>query len=157
MSAVSSPRPHAAGRTHPAPVEPSFKTQAGVWIDHRKAVVVVITGKEHSIHTVVSNAERHVRFSGGSHDGASLPSPGGSGEDTRERRFEGELDVYYEEVAGRLRDAEAIWIIGPGEAKGELRKLLEYEGAGARILGVESADKLSDPQVAARIRELFAA
>jgi len=129
-------------------------TRAGLWIDHRKAVIVTVSGEEERTELVKSNADKHVHYSGGS--GGPRGSREGSGEDTRERHFEGQLDKYYEDVIVRIRDAEAILIFGPGEAKGELRTHLEHAGFGARIVGVEAVDKMTDRQIAAKVRERLA-
>jgi hypothetical protein len=131
-------------------------TQAGLWIDHRKAVVVTVSGEGDATRIIESNAERHVRYSGGAPSGASHESQPGTAEDTRERHFAGELDAYYDEVIACIRDAEAILIFGPGEAKGELKTRLERGGLGARIVGVETVDKLTDRQIAAKVRERLA-
>ena len=40
--------------------------------------------------------------------------------------------------------------MGPGEAKGELKARLERRGLGARIVGVETVDKMTDRQIAAK-------
>lgn len=129
-------------------------TQAGLWIDHRKAVIVTISREGDTTELVESDVEKHVRYSGGS--GGSRGSREGAGEDTRERHFEGQLDKYYDDVIARIRDAEAILIFGPGEAKGELKTHLERAGFGARIVGVETVDKMTDRQIAAKAREHFA-
>ena len=129
-------------------------TQAGLWIDHRKAVIVTISGESETTDVVESSVDKHVRYSGGS--GGSHGSRAGGGEAGRERHFESQLDKYYEDVIGRIRDAEAILIFGPGEAKGELKTHLERAGFGARIVGVETVDKMTDRQIAAKAREHFA-
>ena len=54
-----------------------------------------------------------------------------------------------------MRDAEEILILGPGEAKGELKKRLARENLGGRIVGIEAADKMTDPQIVAKVREHF--
>ena len=46
-------------------------------------------------------------------------------------------------------------MLGPGEAKHEFDKRLREEGLGERIVAVETTDKLTDHQVAARARERF--
>ena len=46
--------------------------------------------------------------------------------------------------------------MGPGEAKGELWERLTRQGLQARIVGVEAADKMTDRQIAALVRERFA-
>ena len=47
-------------------------------------------------------------------------------------------------------------IFGPGEARGELRARLEHAGLAPRIVGVDTVDKMTDRQVAAKVREHFA-
>ena len=129
-------------------------THVGLWIDHRKAVIVTVSDAGETTKLVESNVGKHVRYSGGS--GGSRGSREGAGEDTRERRFEGQLSKYYDDVIACIRDADAILILGPGEAKGELKTHLERAGFGARIVGVETVDKMTDRQIAAKARERFA-
>lgn len=50
---------------------------------------------------------------------------------------------------------ESILIIGPGEAKGELVKRLEADDIGGRIVGIETVDKMTDRQIAERVRQQF--
>jgi hypothetical protein len=130
--------------------------QAGLWIDHRKAVIVMVSDEGEDTRLVESNVERHVRYSGGAHSGTSHESEPGTAEDTRERHFAGQLSTYYDEVIACIRDAEAILITGPGEAKAELKARLERSGLGARIVGVETVDKMTDRQIAAKVREYMA-
>lgn len=122
--------------------------ELGVWIDHRKAVIAILAGKaEEEIVQVTSNMEKHVRYSGA--------APEDSAEDQRDQRFTGHLKKYYDEVIRRIRNADAILILGPGEAKTELEERLGHEGLGGRVVGIETADKMTDRQVAARVRERF--
>jgi hypothetical protein len=46
-----------------------------------------------------------------------------------------------------------VQIFGPGEAKGELKKRLESKGFKGHILAVETVDKMTDRQIAAKVRE----
>jgi CO dehydrogenase/acetyl-CoA synthase epsilon subunit len=77
-------------------------------------------------------------------------------DDSRQRAFTRELDIYYDAVIACLRDAESILILGPGEAKDELRKRLEKNKLGGRIEGVGTADKMTDRQIELKVREFFA-
>ena len=54
-----------------------------------------------------------------------------------------------------IRDAESILIFGPGEAKGELKQRLETNNLGGRIVGIETVDKMTDRQIAAKVRQHF--
>jgi len=54
-----------------------------------------------------------------------------------------------------LRDAESILIFGPGEAKGELQRRLKRNNLGGRSVGIETVDKMTDRQIAAKVRQHF--
>lgn len=129
-----------------------MKTHAGLWVDHRKAIVVTVSDKGETTQRVESEVAKHVRYSGGSGPSGSRE---GAGEDTRERHHEGELARYYDEIVARVRNAEGILIFGPGEARMELKAHLERAGLAARIVGVEAADKMTDRQIVAKVRERF--
>jgi hypothetical protein len=119
---------------------------AGLWIDHRKAVIVIITDAGWETLEITSNMEKHTRFTGGT------ASQDGSTEDVRDRQFGNHLNRFYAAVIAVIRDADKIQIYGPGEAKGELLKRLEREGLKERILIIETADKLTNRQVVAKVR-----
>jgi len=124
-----------------------MKKDVGLWIDHQKTVVVTITGKIEKTTQIASRVEKHVRYAGGAE--GSVP------EDQVDRRFLDHLRSYYDEVIAAIRDADSILIMGPGEAKGELVKRLGSGNLGKRIVGVETVDKMTDPQIAARVRHQF--
>ena len=126
-----------------------MKKQIGLWIDHRKAIIVIITEDGEEIKKIASNMEKHIRFSKGN------GSEQGSSEDVRDRQFGNHLNTYYDQVIAEIRDAESIQIFGPGEAKGELEKRLEHEGLKERVFTVETVDKMTDRQIAAKVREHF--
>lgn len=126
-----------------------MKNKVGLWIDHRKAMIVIVMDEGEKIQEVVSGMEKHVRFSGGASD------EDGDTEDVRDRQFDNHLNHYYDEVIAFLREAESIQIFGPGEAKGELAARLEKEGLKGRIVEIETADKMTDRQIAAKVREHF--
>ena len=123
-----------------------MKKEIGLWIDHRKAVVVIIRGDGEEVKEITSHMEKHVRFSGrASEDGAS--------EDVRDRQYENHLNSFYDSVVAVIRDGDSVQIFGPGEAKGELKKRLEREGFKGIILDVQTVDKMTDRQIAAKVRE----
>jgi stalled ribosome rescue protein Dom34 len=124
-----------------------MKSEVGVWIDHRKAVIASVAGKDEEIRQVTSNMEKHVRYSGAAQED--------SAEDQRDRRFTGHLNKYYDQVIACIRTADSILILGPGEAKTELEQRLEAEALGTRIVGIETVDKMTDRQIAARVRQRF--
>ena len=73
----------------------------------------------------------------------------------QDRQTTNSLERYYDDINGYIRDADSILIFGPGEAKGELEKRLKSKNLNHGIVSVETTDKLTDPQIAAKVREYF--
>jgi hypothetical protein len=81
-----------------------MKKYTGIWVDHKKAVIVTKKQQERS----------------------------------------------YEE------DADKILIMGPGEAKLELKKEIEKSKALIpKIVGVHTSDKMTNNQIAAKVKSYF--
>jgi len=131
-------------------------TKVGLWIDHRKAIVVAVTDKGAEIGLIISAIEKQARRSLSSRSKGPYEPQQVPADDSRQRAFTGHLNIYYDAVIASLRDAESILIFGPGEAKGELKKRLKKINLGGRIVGVETVDKMTDRQIAAKVRRHFA-
>ena len=119
-----------------------MKSNAGVWIDHREAVIVVLSETGETTSRILSNIVKP-------HDQEAPP------DDIRERAHKEHLSRYYEEVITFLHDAGAILIIGPGEAKAELKKRFETHKSETRAIEMETSDNMSEPQIAALVRRRF--
>ena len=128
---------------------------AGVWIDHHRAVVVLMTDNGEEIKTIKSNADRPFASAGGAGSKQPERPTGYQSEDKQERKFMDQLDTYYDEVLKCLRDANSVLILGPGEAKGEFKKYLNTKKFPVLAADVETADKMTDRQIAASVREHF--
>ena len=133
-----------------------MRSKVGLWIDHRKAIVVRVTNKGEETGLVISNVERQLRRSGdsplkGPYESRQVPA-----DDIQQRVRTAHLGSYYDAVIASLGDAESILIFGPGEAKGELKKRLKKNDLGERIAAVETVDKMTDRQIAAKVRRHFA-
>lgn len=132
-----------------------MKDKAGVWIDHRKAVIVLVTPTGEHSSVIVSKVEKHPERSGDSPLGASYESRQVPRDDSRQRALTGHLNIYYDAVIAALRNAGSLFIFGPGEAKGELKKRLVKNKLGGRVAGVETVDKMTDRQIAGKVHEYF--
>jgi hypothetical protein len=132
-----------------------MKTKVGLWIDHRKANIVTVTDQGDEMGLIVSKVEKQPRRSGdsplkGSYEPLQVPAS-----DSLQKTLTGHLNIYYNAVIASIRDAESILIFGPGEAKGELKERLERSGLGGHIVGVETADNMTDRQISAKVRQHF--
>jgi hypothetical protein len=132
-----------------------MKTKAGVWIDHRKAVVVQISDKGEETRQINSDVEKP--FASAVHSDSQRPDrqQGFLPESTQEHTFMNQLNTFYDAVLTSLRGADSVLIIGPGEAKGEFQKRLKSKKFPAHLVELEAADKMTDRQIAALVREHF--
>jgi hypothetical protein len=130
-------------------------TKAGLWLDHRKAVIVVIADKGEETKLIISKGEKQLRRSGDSPLNGPYESQLVPADDSREARLTGISNIYYDAVIACIRDAESILIFGPGEAKRALKKRIEKAKQGGRIVGIETVDKMTGRQIAAKVRQYF--
>jgi hypothetical protein len=131
-----------------------MKTKSGLWIDHHAAVIVELFDTEVQIRRIKSHVEKQLRRSCEPGEG-SFPAQEVPADDVREREYQGELARYYDEVISHLGAVEEIFIFGPGEAKGELRKRFARVKNGAQVISVEAADQMTEPQIVAQVRQHF--
>jgi len=132
-----------------------MRTKTGLWIDHRKAIIVAVTDKGEETTLVISKVDKQPGRSGGIRSTTPYESQQVPADDSRQKKLTGKLNIYYDAVVACIRDAESILIFGPGEAKGELQKRLKRDKLGGRIVGIESIDKMTDRQIAAKVRRFF--
>jgi hypothetical protein len=141
--------------TKTAPIPTS--SNAGVWIDHRKAQIVGLAAEGETARLILSNVEKHPERGGdspmqGAYEARQVPA-----DDRRQRALTGELNIYYDAVIEALRDYDRVLVFGPGEAKGELHARLLKKQQGGRVADVETTDQMTDRQVAAKVRAYFGA
>lgn len=130
-------------------------TNAGIWIDHHKAIVVLLTDGVETIATILSDTDATSAPETLHNDRNAHTRNDFIAEDKRERKAMIHFIKHYDEVIARLHNADAIFIMGPGEAKGEFSKRIEGMSLKGRVSHIEAADKMSDRQVAAHVREVF--
>ncbi len=117
----------------------------GLWVDHRKALIVTITDQGEDVKQVFSGIQKHARVSGKTPLEASR-------QDMVDRQFENQVQKFYADIIPHLQQAQSIQIYGPGEAKKELEARLEKAGFRGQIIETKTMDKMTDRQVVAEIR-----
>jgi hypothetical protein len=129
--------------------------QAGVWIDHRQAVIVALAPSGERLTRILSNVEKHPERSGdspmkGDYEAAQVPA-----DDKRQRALTGDLARYYDAVAAALHGAASVILFGPGEAKTELHRRMTTQKSPVHVAAVQTEDKMTDAQIAAKVRVHF--
>ena len=134
----------------------NMKLIAGLWIDHREAIIVTLTGSGEEIKHLHSAVEKQLRREGEPANGA-FEAQQAPADDSRQREYTGHLAHYYDAIIKHLHDAGSILIFGPGEAKGELKKQFEKHDnpTAPRVITLETTDKLTEPQILAKVRHHF--
>ncbi len=132
-----------------------MKRQVGVWIDHRKACIVIVTPQGEHMALVIAHVESQPRREGdspmkGSYEPLQVPA-----DDRRQRALSKHRNLYYDAVVAAMQNADAFYLLGPGEAKVELKKRLAKAKLAARIASIETADKMTDRQIIAKVRKFF--
>jgi hypothetical protein len=129
-----------------------MSVKAGVWIDHKQAIVVLITDANQEIKKISSGIKRPVR----SRSNNPYTPNDFVAEDRLERKFDSHLKDFYDQVIACLRGSEALLILGPGEAKGEFHKRIKNKKLRGLVIELKTADKMTDRQLAAKVTQHFA-
>ena len=130
-------------------------TKAGVWIDHKKAIVVLFTDAGPVIKKIAFDVGQSVRPAGTSRTKKQYTPDDFVAEDTLERKVENVRKLYFDDVIAAIRGADALLILGPGEAKGEFSKHIKTKKIRGVAVELETADKMTDRQVAAKVKQHF--
>jgi stalled ribosome rescue protein Dom34 len=134
----------------------AMATKAGVWIDDKQAIVVLITDAGQQIKKFQSVLEQPARPTSGSRSKNKYTPNDFIAENRRERKLVGSRTKVYDEVLACLRGVDSLLILGPGEAKGEFSKHIKKKLRGVTV-ELETTDKLTERQLAAKVSKYFTA
>ncbi|MFG0273984.1 MAG: hypothetical protein ACF8QF_02890 [Phycisphaerales bacterium] len=133
-----------------------YDATLAIWIDHREAKIIDLSGDEARITRIESDADEVPRSFG--HVGNQPAHHGFAGDkekhaDHRRRR---QLEQFYAKVAEQARSAangSGLVVLGPGMARKEFEKIAS--GLADRIRHNEGVDaNLTEAQVVAKARDL---
>lgn len=131
------------------------KYVVGIWVDHEKAFIVAIRADTETLTRIDSNVEGHVRLAGGSRSATIYGPRDVASEQKIDRRREHHLREYYQKIVEAIDNAREILIFGPGEAKRELEKEIRKSKELSVKIVIETADKMTERQIAAKVRKCF--
>jgi stalled ribosome rescue protein Dom34 len=130
--------------------------KAGVWINHRQAVVVLITDAGQETKKIAFDIGQPVRSAGKSSSKKKYTPNDFVAEDRLGRKVENDRKDYYNDVIACIKSADSLLILGPGEAKGELSKHIKAKKVRGVVVELETTDKMTDRQIAAKVQQHFA-
>jgi hypothetical protein len=136
-------------------METKIKKEVGVWIDNRRAVIVTIKNEISAIQEIRSNMDKQTRVSSTPHSKVKKDAEKSTPKKMEDQQVGNPLGRYYEGVISFIRDADAIWIFGPGQIKRELEKSLRLAELGNYIVGVATVGKMTDAQITAKVSSRY--
>lgn len=127
--------------------------QFGLWIDHKQAYL--IRNGASKVEVIPSNVKPRMRFTGGTRIGGAY-SQNLDSELRHNDHYKLQLEKFYTQIIKTLHNADKIFIMGPGEAKLELKKAIQkHNSLRSRLVKVEPADKMTVNQMLAHVRLFF--
>ena len=131
-------------------------SKAGVWIDHKQAIVILITDTGPEIKKFDSVIKQPVQPVISSRSENKFTSHDFIADDRREQKLVNGRKKMYDEVLACIRGADSLLVLGPGEAKGEFNKHITSKKLRGVTVELETSFKMSDRQIAAKVGEHFA-
>ena len=127
--------------------------KVGIWIDHRTAVVVTIEDGEESIKTIEGEADRQPKAAGRTGNPTKWGPQAPINEHRIEENYRHQVVLFYKEVIKSIGKADQLLVMGPAQAKREFAEELKKVADLRQVpLKVETVDKMTNPQVAAKVR-----
>jgi hypothetical protein len=125
----------------------------GIWLDHRRALLITIDDGQESREALESDFGRRAGPEGSRRTSTPYGPQATDVERKVQSRDRHELQRFYREILRHVRTTDRLLIIGPAEAKQELVDVIKRDASlRALHVKVEPADRMTDDQIAARVR-----
>ena len=130
--------------------------KTGIWIDKNKALIVFIENGKVVLNTINSNIEHfHV------HGGSGTRFKGGPQDVVQDskylRREKQQLKLFFQKIASKIGNTEALVIFGPSDTNEKLSEELHanYKSLSAKIRGVKKVDSMTNNQIKALVKDFY--
>ncbi len=112
---------------------------------------------EVKISETASGVEKRIRTAGGSRTAKVPWGPQQAVSESKgQARHQSQLNAFYQRLVKSMGKADRILIMGPGETKhGLMRAISKDPATREKPASVETCDKMTPNQIAARVREFF--
>jgi hypothetical protein len=133
-----------------------MSTHAGVWIDHKQAIVVRLSETGQEIQTIAFDLGQPASPTKSSRRKHKFTPNDFVAEDTLERKRKNDRNCYFDDIVASIGGAADVLVFGPGEAKVEFSKHIQGKKLRGLAVVLETADKMTNRQVAAKVKTYFA-
>lgn len=133
-----------------------MKKQTGIWIDTKKAVIISLTENNQDVKTIHSSIEARERIPGETRAFSRFGFQFLDFDKKKKKRLANEKRQYLKKVIAEIKDATEIALFGPAGMKIELEKIIQDDAVlASRIKAVETADSMTDNQMAASVKNHY--
>jgi hypothetical protein len=135
-----------------------MKKQIGIWMNTDKAVLVrLLNGKEDEIQTIESEIETRSHNPREEKPGSRTGTVLLDVDKKKTQRKNKQLHDFFEKVIHSIQpETGEIYIFGPANTKKHFEKeLKKHPKHGLKTVEVESADKMTKPQMIAKVKQYF--
>jgi hypothetical protein len=127
--------------------------KVGIWIDHRRAVIVTIENGNQSIATMEGDMDRQPKAAGRTGSKTKWGPQAPVNEHRMEEHYKLHVVHFYKDVIKAIGKPDQLLVMGPAQAKHEFAEELDKTHELRDVpRKVETADKMTDPQIAAKVR-----
>jgi len=136
------------------------KKKIGVWLDHTKAHLIRFqNGQTFLLESVESPYRPRERFEGEESDVTQFRGGGvavSNNENRKHHRVQHQLEAFFTEIEGKLKEYDEILLFGPSIAKNQLQHHLAPKKAFAnKTIAISNADKLRRNKMLEFVRKYF--
>jgi hypothetical protein len=135
-----------------------MKKQTGIWLDSKAAHFIELVDGEAAGYRKMESGHQRGHVKGGAHGGGRQGGTfAGVSEKTIVNRQHNEERDYFEEVLGKMGDADEVILFGPGEAKNHLSSFIKEHPHGFKsgLRAVLTTDKMTKNQQVAFVKRFF--
>ena len=135
-----------------------MKKQTGIWLDIRNAWIVNLPIEQDGqiiVEHIHSDVEEHAAIENTRMDTQWGPHGGNNQKSVQERQHHEEKHFFTKILKQIHPTTEELVVFGPSEAKLGLKNMLEAQHHMPKLMGVESADHMTEHQMEAWVRNYF--
>jgi len=128
---------------------------AGIWMDHRKAVTVILGSENLDMSIIESSAETPSKTSCGHRQAVPYSHQNVVAEDHRQRKYATQTNEYFEKIYRRIRSADELVLIGPGEARKQFINFMMQQRSPIKLRECMPVGWMSNSEVARHVCRVF--
>lgn len=135
----------------------NMKKQAGIWIDTKQAVIILLKKGSEDIKIVNSSIEGRARDAGGKKLFSRFGIQFSNVQKKKATRKIHEVQDYFKEVVNEIKDTDEVVLFGPAKIKTELEKYMLNQSLSAPVITrVETTDNnMTHNQMVAWVKKFY--